>query len=210
MVCTDSYVQSVIDKFKQKNSGLQIAVSVDMLDTGIDVPECVNLVFFKKVRSKTKFWQTIGRGTRLCPTLECNDFRQGEYVGKKYFLIFDYCSNFAYFREHENDAGNGNIRTLSENIFIKRITLAADLQDSKFAADTHQALRNELVQTCRKQIQALNTNLSTVRLHLRYIDTYRKDDALTYISDTAKSELEREIAPLVQMKDRDEMAKALR
>lgn len=207
VVCTDSYVQSIIDKFKQKDSGLQIAVSVDMLDTGIDVPECVNLVFFKKVRSKTKFWQMIGRGTRLCPTLECNDFRRGEYVGKKYFLIFDYCSNFAYFREHENDAGNGNIRTLSENIFIKRITLAADLQDSEFAADTYQALRNELVQTCRKQIQALNTNLSTVRLHLRYIDTYRKDDALTYISDTAKAELEREIAPLVQMKERDEMAK---
>ena len=80
--------------FKQSEKEPRIAVSVDMMDTGIDVPECVNLVFFKKIRSKTKFWQMIGRGTRLAPNLGCVDSINGEYIGKKYFMIFDYCGNF--------------------------------------------------------------------------------------------------------------------
>src|SRR5699024_8688159 len=61
-----NYAQSLIDEFSDANKLPQIAISVDMLDTGIDVPDVVNLVFFKKVMSKAKFWQMIGRGTRLC------------------------------------------------------------------------------------------------------------------------------------------------
>ena len=79
----------------------QIAVSVDMLDTGIDVPEILNLVFFKKVKSYAKFWQMIGRGTRLCPNL------LGEGMDKERFLIFDFCNNFEYFRVNKNGAENG-------------------------------------------------------------------------------------------------------
>ncbi|MFV3255017.1 helicase-related protein, partial [Klebsiella pneumoniae] len=87
-------VQTLIDDFSDKSKMPQIAVSVDMLDTGVDIPEVVNLVFFKKVRSKTKFWQMIGRGTRLCPDL----FGIGQ--DKTHFLIFDYCGNFEFFREN--------------------------------------------------------------------------------------------------------------
>lgn len=87
VVYTDSYAQSIIDDFKNPQKEPHIAVSVDMLDTGIDVPECVNLVFFKKVRSKTKFWQMIGRGTRLAPELMCMGSLDGEYQGKRRFLI---------------------------------------------------------------------------------------------------------------------------
>ena len=64
-----TYAQSLIDDFSIKDKTPHIAISVDMLDTGIDVPEVVNHVFFKAVRSKSKFWQMIGRGTRLCPDL---------------------------------------------------------------------------------------------------------------------------------------------
>ncbi|MDO4528796.1 MAG: DEAD/DEAH box helicase family protein, partial [Lachnospiraceae bacterium] len=64
-----TYAQSAIDEFSDARKLPQIAISVDMLDTGIDVPEVLNLVFFKKVMSKAKFWQMIGRGTRLCPGL---------------------------------------------------------------------------------------------------------------------------------------------
>ena len=93
-------------------------MSVDMMDTGIDVPECVNLVFFKKIRSKTKFWQMIGRGTRLAPYLNCVDGINGEYTGKKYFMIFDYCGNFEYFRP--NGMEGNDTKSLSENIFGKK------------------------------------------------------------------------------------------
>ena len=93
VTCEDTYAQTVIEDFKQKDMPV-IAVSVDMMDTGVDVPSCVNLVFFKKVRSKTKFWQMIGRGTRLCKDLTCIDGIEGEYTDKRRFLIFDYCGNF--------------------------------------------------------------------------------------------------------------------
>ena len=85
VVCDDSYAQTVIEDFKIPEKAPHIAVSVDMMDTGIDVPECVNLVFFKKVRSKAKFWQMIGRGTRLCKGLSCIDQIDGEYTDKRGF-----------------------------------------------------------------------------------------------------------------------------
>lgn len=64
-----TYAQSLIDDFSQPEKAPHLAISVNMLDTGIDVPEVVNLVFFKAIRSKSKFWQMIGRGTRLRPGL---------------------------------------------------------------------------------------------------------------------------------------------
>ncbi len=89
-----AYVQKAIDEFAEAGKLPQIAISVDMLDTGIDVPEVLNLVFFKKVLSRAKFWQMIGRGTRLCPGL-----LDGE--DKQKFYIFDFCGNFAFFRVNE-------------------------------------------------------------------------------------------------------------
>ena len=92
-----TYAQSAIDEFSDAKKMPQIAISVDMLDTGIDVPEVVNLVFFKKVMSKAKFWQMIGRGTRLCPGL-----LDGEDKDK--FYIFDFCGNFEFFRMNKGKA----------------------------------------------------------------------------------------------------------
>ena len=128
VICDDAYAQTIIDDFKNPEKDPRIAVSVDMMDTGIDVPECVNLVFFKKVRSKTKFWQMIGRGTRLAPSVECLDQIDGDYVGKRRFLIFDYCGNFEYFRTKPNGFEGKETKPLSENIFGKKVRLMAALQ----------------------------------------------------------------------------------
>jgi len=88
------YAQTLIDSFSIKDKAPHLALSVDMLDTGIDVPEVVNLVFFKVVRSKTKFWQMLGRGTRLCSDL----FGPGK--DKQHFQIFDYCGNLEFFGQN--------------------------------------------------------------------------------------------------------------
>lgn len=138
VICDDTYAQTVIDDFKSPEKPPYIAVSVDMMDTGIDVPECVNLVFFKKVRSKAKFWQMIGRGTRLCKELTCQDEIDGEYTGKRRFMIFDYCGNFEYFRTHKEGYEARETKSLSENIFGKRIRLAVALQESAFSEDSYQ------------------------------------------------------------------------
>lgn len=207
IVCGDSYAGTIIDDFKNPEKDPVIAVSVDMLDTGIDVPECLNLVFFKKVRSRTKFWQMIGRGTRLCPDLECVDLRKGEYKGKKYFLIFDYCGNFEYFRQHVDFIGDGETRSLSENIFIRRIQLIKNLQRAFYAEDRYQNWRNSLVDICHKQIMDLNSALFKVKLHLRYVEKYKNKDVFCSLSEGDCGELNKEIAPLVSDMERDESAK---
>ena len=103
-----------------------------MMDTGIDVPEAVNLVFFKKVRSKTKFWQMIGRGTRLCKYKTFVDKQDGEYIDKRRFFIFDYCGNFEYFRQHKEGIESKETKTLAEKIFEKRVKIIKN--NRKYAA----------------------------------------------------------------------------
>lgn len=207
VICDDSYAQTIIDDFKRPEKEPHIAVSVDMMDTGIDVPECVNLVFFKKVRSKAKFWQMIGRGTRLCKGLSCVDQIDGVYTDKRRFLIFDYCGNFEYFREHKEGYEARETKTLSENIFGKQIKIIMALQESIFAGENYQTWRNEIVVTCHKQVTALNPELISVKLRMQYVEKYKKQDAFLSISEGDKGELLTQIAPLVQSEETDEFAK---
>ena len=207
VICDDSYAQTIIDDFKQPEKEPHIAVSVDMMDTGIDVPECVNLVFFKKVRSKAKFWQMIGRGTRLCQGLACVDQVDGAYTDKRRFLIFDYCGNFEFFRQHKEGYEARETKTLSENLFGKQVRLAMALQECAFAGEDDQVWRGELVDTCHRQVAALNPDLIAVKLRRQFVDKYQKPEAFATISEGDKSELLTQIAPLVQAEEPDEFAK---
>ena len=207
VICDDAYAQTVIDDFKMPEREPHIVVSVDMMDTGIDVPEAVNLVFFKKVRSKAKFWQMIGRGTRLCKGLSCLDQIDGEYTDKRRFLIFDYCGNFEFFREHKEGYESRDTKTLSENIFGKQIRLIMALQESAFAGDDYQAWRSEIAGACQDRISELRPDLITVKLRMEYVEKYRKPEAFVFISESDRGELLSQLAPLVYLKDTDEFAK---
>lgn len=207
ITCEDTYAQSVIDEFKIANKPPYIAVSVDMMDTGIDVPEVVNLVFFKKVRSKTKFWQMIGRGTRLCKDQTFVDRQDGEYTDKKRFYIFDYCGNFEYFRENKEGIEGKDAESLSEKIFSKRVRLIQNLQSSDFLGTEYQNWRSELVSTVFQQVQSLNKELVAVHMQLRHVEKFEKQEAFTCISEQDYNDLSRHVAPLVTMDDKDEYAK---
>lgn len=201
VVCDDNYVQTIIDNFKIAEKEPHIAVSVDMLDTGIDVPELVNLVFFKRIRSKIKFWQMIGRGTRLCKNLF------GDEQDKTHFLIFDYLGNFEFFRANKDGLPGNETQSLSEAIFAKRIRLIHHLQQSAFIDETYQAIRTELIEIVLRQINALNTELISVKLQLQYVEKYKKADAFAGLSDLDQHDLIVNLAPLVFMDDTDEFAK---
>lgn len=207
VICDDAYAQTIIDDFKQPEKEPHIAVSVDMMDTGIDVPQAVNLVFFKKVRSKAKFWQMIGRGTRLCKELACIDQIDGEYTDKRRFLIFDYCGNFEYFRAHKEGYEARETKTLSENIFGKQIRIALALQESRFAEADFQSWRNELVDTCHKQVTELQPNLIAVKLRMQSVEKYKKRESFLSLSEGDKGELLTQIAPIVHSPEQDEFAK---
>jgi len=201
VVCDDNYAQTLIDDFKIANKIPHIAVSVDMLDTGIDVPEIVNLVFFKRIRSKTKFWQMIGRGTRLCKDLF------GEGQDKVHFVIFDYLGNFEFFRENK-DGLQGNVgQSISEAIFAKRVRLIHHLQQSTFTDDSYQEIRTGLISNVRQQVNSLNTELVSVKLQLQHVEKYKREDAFIYLSEQDKHNLISHLAPIVYMDDTDEFAK---
>ena len=106
-----------------KDKAPHIAISVDMLDTGIDVPEVVNLVFFKIVRSKTKFWQMMGRGTRLCPDLF------GPGLHKEHFLVFDFCQNFEFFNQNPELTDGRSGESLGARLFKARLDLIGEIED---------------------------------------------------------------------------------
>ena len=190
-----TYAQSAIDEFSDPKKLPQIAISVDMLDTGIDVPEVVNLVFFKKVMSKAKFWQMIGRGTRLCPEL-----LDGE--DKQKFYIFDFCGNFEFFRMNKGKA-TANVLALQCAIFNLQFEITYKLQDLTCQTDRLIAYRKALVKHMSEKVQELPRDNFVVRQHLKYVDLYANEDnykGLTY-EDTLL--VREEVAPLI-LPDGDE------
>ncbi len=201
IISEDNYAQSVIDDFKVAGKEPHIAVSVDMLDTGIDVPEIVNLVFFKRIRSKTKFWQMIGRGTRICKNL----FGAGEH--KITFFIFDYLGNFEFFRQNKEGLQGNEAQSLSEAIFSKRVRLIHHMQQAIFFDEPYQEIRKGLIDTILQQINVLNTELVSVKLQLQYIEDYKHVAAFVCLSDLDKHNLITYLAPIVYVDDTDEHAK---
>lgn len=190
-----SYAQSAIDEFSDPKKMPQIAISVDMLDTGIDVPEILNLVFFKKVMSKAKFWQMIGRGTRLCPGL-----LDGE--NKQKFYIFDFCGNFEFFRMNKGKA-TANMIALQGAIFNLKFEISYKLQDIEYQVDRLIAYRKVLVKQMSEKVQELPRDNFAVRQHLKYVDLYSSEsnyNALTYEDTLIVRE---EVAPLI-LPDGDE------
>ena len=195
-----TYAQSAIDEFSDPKKLPQIAISVDMLDTGIDVPEVLNLVFFKKVMSKAKFWQMIGRGTRLCPGLL-------DGKDKDKFYIFDFCGNFEFFRMNKGRP-TANMIALQGAIFHLKAQIAFKLQDLAYQTTDLIAFRKTLVEDMVGKVQELNKDNFAVRQHLKYVERYAEPDsynALTY-EDTLL--MGQELAPLITPEEDD--AKALR
>lgn len=190
-----TYVQSAIDEFSDPPKMPQIAISVDMLDTGIDVPEVVNLVFFKKVMSKAKFWQMIGRGTRLCPGLI-----DGE--DKKKFYIFDFCGNFEFFRMNQGKA-TANMIALQGAIFNLKFEISYKLQDVEYQTDRLIAYRKVLVEQMSEKVRELKKDNFAVRQHLKYVELY--SDETNYQGITYEDTLivREEVAPLI-IPDADE------
>lgn len=194
---TVNYAQSLIDTFEVRGKMPQIAVSVDMLDTGIDVPDILNLVFFKQVRSKIKFLQMIGRGTRLSEEI----FDEGETPedrAKKFFYIFDWCGNFEFFGENPKGYEPMKSISLTQRLFDLRVDLAIALQHEQFQNDeVAKALHDEVKAILMGQVKELNDKHISVREHWDIVDKYRKKETWVYLSNTDGIELKDVIAPLL-------------
>lgn len=189
------YAQSAIDEFSDPKKLPQIAISVDMLDTGIDVPEVLNLVFFKKVMSKAKFWQMIGRGTRLCPGLI-------DGKDKDKFYIFDFCGNFEFFRMSKGKP-TANMIALQGAIFNLKAQIVFKLQDIDFQTPELIEFRKSLVEDMVSKVKELNRDNFAVRQHIRFVDQYSNADNYKALSYENVLQITEEIAPLI-LPDKDE------
>ncbi len=208
------YAQSIIDDFSKKNGSPHIAISVDMLDTGIDVPEVVNLVFFKLVRSKTKFWQMIGRGTRLCPALFAPD------QDKEFFYLFDYCQNLEFFSQETQMTEGSLVEPLGTRLFRTRLELVGEL-DKKIGNDgglpkaaessstfyepsTDAEVRREVATLLHTEVAAMNLDNFVVRPKRRLVEKYSKPEAWLKLKPGNYTELSQEVAGLPAELDPEE------
>ena len=203
------YAQSLIDDFSQKDKAPHIAISVDMLDTGIDVPEVVNLVFFRLVRSKTKFWQMVGRGTRLCRGL----FGPGK--DKEFFYLFDYCQNLEFFSQNPETVDAPVGESLGKRLFKTRLELVGELDrksasagEAREASESETELRREVVETLQREVAAMNVDNFVVRAKRRFVEKYAKPEAWRELRAEEHAELAQEVAGLPsELEAEDEEAK---
>ena len=191
-----NYAQSAIDEFSEGNKLPQIAISVDMLDTGIDVPEVVNLVFFKKVMSKAKFWQMIGRGTRLCPGLI-----DGEDKSK--FYIFDFCGNFEFFRMNKEKVSS-NMIAVQGAIFNLKFQMVFKLQDINYQTDSLKQWRTTLIKELVSKVQELDRTRFDVKQHIKYVDKYSNPDEYNVLTYEDCLDVKNELVSLIKP-DEDEI-----
>ena len=191
----------IIRELKTPEKLPQIAVSVDMLDTGIDVPEVLNLVFFKIVKSKIKFEQMIGRGTRLCP----NIFGDGK--DKELFYIFDWCGNFDYFSKNPDGIDPSNIKSLTERLFSLRLDIAKELQSAEHQEkEFDKKMHDDLKMLLHQQVNDIVKERKDARPYWNIIEPFRDKEKWTYLSDVDVLRL-KEIGKLIPQDDDDESAK---
>ena len=187
------YADDLILKFENDDE-FRIAVSVDMLDTGIDVPAVVNLVFFKPVKSKIKFVQMIGRGTRLCENLF------GEGKDKTHFIIFDYCGNFEYFDAHPDGTDGMGGRSLSQRLFEVRLDILHELQrieyqEQEFARSYYNKTKY-LLHAAVYKIKGHSARMQ-VRAEMQYVDKYSDYATWESVSPLMVKEIKVHITPLL-------------
>ena len=197
-----TYAQSLIDDFSQKNKAPHLAISVDMLDTGIDVPEVANLVFFKPVYSKIKFWQMIGRGTRLCPDL----FGPGE--DKRDFRVFDFCYNFDFFGENPDGIEASGGVPLGTRLFRSRVQLLSHVRATP-TLDPDTKMVGVLTDELHGEVAAMNRENFIVRMHLEAVDRFRDRKAWEQLSDSDVEVLQSEIAGLPNEIEKDDIESRL-
>ncbi len=204
VVCDEPYSEKNLEDFKKADEYPFITVTVDMLETGVDVPEIVNLVFAKKVYSRIKFDQMIGRGTRLCSDL----FGFGE--DKKEFYIFDYMRNFQFFGENPKGREPGLTTAPVTIRFMRMVNIIKSLQGSNYAQEEYQSLRKELIDNVVSSINGMLTDGKPerieVKLELRYVEKYKERKEYECLNDVNKEEIIEHLSKLVVSDEKDEAA----
>jgi len=185
--------QDLLDKFTFDKEELnpQIAVSVDMMDTGVDAPRVVNLVFFKLVRSNAKFWQMIGRGTRLRPNL----FAPGE--DKEYFVIFDFCQNLEFFEANPEGISGSAVKSLTQRIFELKLEVVVWLRQKVTPTEAEQEIEQKYTEELHKSVAALKRERFVVKMNRRQVEDFSREEKWQDLSQGDVIDIKKHLAPLM-------------
>jgi type I restriction enzyme R subunit len=187
----NDYAQSLLDDFSIRTKDPVIAVSVDMLDTGIDVPEVLNLVFFKPVRSRVKFNQMIGRGTRLCKDL------LGAGLDKTHFLVFDLCGNFEFFGQELAGADPMPVDSPDCRLVRARLEVVSLLDAHGPPHDeAHGLFRRTTLDALHRHVASMNLESVLVRKHRRSVEEFSERERWERLSEDDRDHVAQELAPL--------------
>ena len=200
----ETKAQDLLEKFclEEKDIDPQISVSIDMMDTGVDAPRVVNLVFFKIVRSSSKFWQMIGRGTRLRPDL----FAPGK--NKTHFLIFDFCENFEFFDEFPDGISPSSFKSVSQQIFEAKLEVALELRTNEKSTEDDLALSEKYINELHKLVAGLDHKRFVVRKQLRLVNRFTDRKRWENLSKSDVGEICNNLTELPSYTDEtDELAK---
>jgi len=189
-------LETFVDPYEEHDP--QIAVSVDMMDTGVDAPRVVNLVFFKQVKSATKFWQMIGRGTRLCADL----FGQGAH--KKEFAIFDFCQNFEFFNENPDGLKTKAIKSLTRQTFEAKLEVATLIRSQQEAAEAERLLAESYIQELHHAVAGLDQHRFVVKAKHRYVIEYGDMQRWENLSKSDLLDINTHLSGLILPQDGDD------
>ena len=198
-----NYSQDIINNFKVRENMPQIAVSVDMLDTGVDVPDILNLVFFKPVYSSIKYIQMVGRGTRLSKEI----FADGS--DKQEFYIFDWCENFEFFKDNKQGRKPVESMSVTERIFGLEADIIVVLQHERYQHGFTREYCEQLKDKLAAQVNELNELHASVRREWETVRKYKRPETWGYISAIDALELKKKIAPLIVSEKDDNGGKML-
>ncbi|MEM8522289.1 DEAD/DEAH box helicase family protein [Flavobacterium sp. PL12] len=197
--------QDLLEKFcfdKGKEKDPQIAVSVDMMDTGVDAPRVLNLIFFKEVKSFSKYWQMIGRGTRLCPDI----FEPG--VHKEYFLIFDFCGNFEYFGDNPDGEIQKTSLPLSQQIFNTKLDVVMAVRMLQNPTNEQEIIQIQYTDDLHQSVDDLDDSRFEVRKHWRYVREYKNRARWNNLLQGDILNIQSNLSHLIDYnQDKDEFAK---
>jgi type I restriction enzyme, R subunit len=188
-------LEKFVDVFEENDP--QIAVSVDMMDTGVDAPRVVNLVFFKLVRSVTKFWQMIGRGTRLCGDL----FGPGE--DKTHFFIFDFCKNFDFFQENPEGVQGRAVKSLTQQTFESKLELALLIRGKDDSTKSESQLAEEYISELHDSIENLDSERFVVKRERRFVTEFKAQSRWSNLSEVDNHEINSHLSKLILPKEND-------
>ena len=197
--------QDLLEKFcfdKGDEKEPQIAVSVDMMDTGVDAPRVLNLVFFKEVKSYSKYWQMIGRGTRLCPDI----FAPG--IDKEYFLIFDFCGNFEYFGDNPDGETQKTALSLAQQTFNTKLEIVMAVRQLQDPTEEQENIQIQFADDLHQLVDDLDDVRFEVRKHWRYVLEYKNRTRWNNLLQGDVLNIQSNLSHLVDYnQDKDEFAK---